>query len=70
MSQNKKWSLVEAITNTVVGFIITLLFAPIINWICNIHMTSTQIAGSVTLFTILSIARGYILRRIFNKKEQ
>lgn len=66
MSQTKKGSLLEALTNTFVGFLITLAFSPLINKTCGIKASYPQMALSTFCFTILSIARGYIIRRVSN----
>jgi hypothetical protein len=67
MSQSKKSSLVKSIVNTFVGYIITLIFSPLIYWICDIEMSYGQMTLVTILFTILSIARNYVIRRTFNK---
>jgi len=67
--QTKKQSLTEAISNTAVGFGVsyasTFLIFPLLGIITN--------AGTnliiVIYFTIISILRGYVIRRFFNKKN-
>ena len=66
MQQTKIESLVEATVNTIVGFTITLAFLPIVNYIWDIKMSTGQMTGSTFLFTILSVVRGYVVRRFFN----
>ncbi|WP_445265558.1 DUF7220 family protein [Spirosoma foliorum] len=66
--QTKKDSLIEAITNVFIGFLVTLVFSPPIYWICNVKMHYTQMGMVTILFTFLSIARSYIIRRFFNKR--
>lgn len=66
--QSKKHSFIEACVNTGIGFLTTLLFAPLIYWVCNVEITSAQMGLATFLFTIISIARGYVIRRFFNKK--
>jgi uncharacterized protein YacL len=66
MRQTKLESLVEALVNTVIGFFITMSVYPFINWICGIEMTISQASLSTLLFTVISIIRGYIVRRFFN----
>ncbi len=65
--QTKRHSLIEAITNTAVGFIISLLSTFIIFPIVGVESTGTKNIIITLFFTIISIIRGYILRRIFNK---
>lgn len=64
--QTKKGSFIEALVNTLVGFLITLLFSPAIYWACGVSMKATQMGMVTILFTLLSIARGYVIRRFFN----
>jgi hypothetical protein len=67
--QTKKGSLIEASFNTVVAMIINILVTPYINMVCGINMSEQQIFGSTILFTIISVIRGYIVRRYFNSKK-
>lgn len=65
--QSKTMSLVESLTNTVVGFIVSL-----ISWvfIAKWYGITLSMHDNITLtlcFTVVSIVRGYVLRRIFNK---
>ncbi len=69
MNQNKLESLIEACVNTVIGFAITMFFLPIVNYICGIHMTGSQMGISTFIFTIISVARGYFIRRFFNNLQ-
>lgn len=64
--QSRLVSLVEAITNTAIGFVVTMSVYPIINRICGIEMNIGQATLSTFLFTIVSVIRGYVIRRFFN----
>lgn len=66
--QSKKLSFIEAVFNTAIGLITTLVFSPLIYWMIGVQMTYNQMSGATVLFTILSIARNFIIRRFFNKK--
>ena len=65
--QTKTHSILESITNTGIGVLITLIFSPIIYSMVGMKYTYSQLGMATILFTILSIARGYIVRRFFNK---
>lgn len=65
--QSKKYSLVESITNTFVGFIVSLLIQIIIYPTMGIPVTFSQNIIITFVFTIASILRGYIVRRMFNR---
>jgi hypothetical protein len=66
MKQSKVESLVEALVNTFIGFMITMIALPLVNYICGIKMNFIQASSSTVIFTIISILRGYIIRRFFN----
>jgi membrane protein implicated in regulation of membrane protease activity len=66
--QTKKHSILESITNTTIGVLITFIFSPIIYDMVGIEYTYSQLGMATILFTILSIVRGYIVRRFFNKQ--
>lgn len=67
--QTKKQSLIESLTNTFIGFVIsyasTFLILPLVG-----VKTSAGTNLLITVyFTIISILRGYVIRRYFNKKR-
>lgn len=66
--QTKKHSMLESVTNTAIGLLTTLVFSPIIYSMIGMEYTYSQLGMATILFTILSIIRGYIVRRFFNKK--
>lgn len=67
--QSKKQSLVESITNTFVGFIISLTAIFLILPLFGVESTPVKNIGITLCFTIISILRGYLIRRFFNKKH-
>ena len=68
MKQSKVESLVEAIINTFIGFIITIIFSPLIYHITNVPISHSQMGYTTLLFTVLSVIRSYVIRRYFNGK--
>jgi len=66
--QSKKHSMLESITNVAVGFLVTLVFSPFIYTLCGMKYTWGQLGWVTLIFTALSIARSYVIRRFFNKK--
>jgi uncharacterized protein YacL len=68
--QKRKHSLIESITNTAIGFIISLLVQLVIYPILNIPVSIGQNIIITIVFTVVSILRGYFVRRIFNRKEK
>lgn len=66
--QTRKGSLVESITNTIVGFIIGFVSQAVIFSFYGIKIPAVDNAVITIWFTLLSIARSYTIRRCFNKK--
>ena len=69
MTQTRLMSLVEAVGNLVVGFVISMLAtAAICRWY-EIPMTVQHNAVLTFWMSVLSIARSYLLRRFFNQRR-
>lgn len=68
MKQSKRHSALESITNVIVGLLISIIAQMIIYPILNISVTFNQNLIITFVFFVLSFARGYIIRRIFNNK--
>ena len=66
--QSKKQSFIEANINTASGFVISLLLAYYVLPHFGLHKGIGTSLEVVSIFTITSLARNYIIRRIFNKK--
>lgn len=67
--QTKLSSFQEACVNTAVGFVLSLLLQMwVVNPLFNLQVSFSGNLGIVCIFTVASIARSYVLRRIFNKK--
>jgi hypothetical protein len=65
--QTRKFSWIEAITNTVVGFVVSFLIQIVIYPAMGIPVRFSQNIIITCVFTIASILRGYLIRRLFNK---
>jgi hypothetical protein len=68
MKQSKKHSALESVTNVVVGLVVSILTQMILFPALNIPVTFNQNLVITLVFFVLSFARGYIIRRIFNNK--
>lgn len=68
--QKRKHSLIESVTNTAVGFIVSLLIQLAIYPLLKIPVRFEQNLIITTVFTIASIGRGYFVRRYFNFKSK
>ncbi len=64
--QTRKGSLIEAMVNTLIGFVLTCAVAPLIYWAIDVEMTPFKMGMSTLLFTIVSVIRNYFIRRWFN----
>lgn len=65
--QSKKLSIIEAVTNTIVGLITSFCIQLLIYPFLNIEVSINQNIFITCVFFIVSILRGYIIRRIFTK---
>jgi chemotaxis protein CheY-P-specific phosphatase CheC len=64
--QSRLMSFVEAIMNVLVGAAINALANAVVLPLFGFYPTWGQIAGMTAIFTFISIARSYVLRRAFN----
>jgi high-affinity Fe2+/Pb2+ permease len=69
MTQTKKQSIIESITQTLIGLIVSLCIQLVIYPLLNIEVTFSQNLIITFVFFISSIIRGYVIRRIFNNKQ-
>ena len=69
--QTKLESLTENILNVLSGLVLSIfVFQPIVFEIYDITLSSTQNIQIAVIFTLVSIARGYVWRRFFNKRAK
>lgn len=66
MTQTRLGSLIEALMNTAIGFVISMAISAVVYPAFGHRFTLAQNAGITLIFTLASIARGYVLRRWFN----
>lgn len=64
--QTKAGSLTEAITNVLVGLIISLALNAIIFPLFGWEITLAQNLSIAAIYTVVSIVRSYFMRRLFN----
>jgi len=65
--QSKNLSIVEAVSNTVIGLLTSFAIQLMIYPILNIEVSINQNIIITFVFFIASIIRGYLVRRLFNK---
>lgn len=66
MQQTRLESIIETCFNTLIGFFVSYFAWPVAAWYYEIPYNHSQHFGVVLFFTVLSIARGYVIRRWFN----
>lgn len=70
MSQSRFESLVEAKANLIAGFVFSFLINRYVGPLLGIPMNNKQAIGLVLIFTVLSLVRQYIFRRMFNRFQE
>ena len=65
MKQTRRMSLIEAIANVAVGFAVALLTQIIVFPLFGLQVSLGENLAIGGLFTLASIARSYVLRRVF-----
>lgn len=64
--QTKKMSLIETIVSVIIGYIISLAAQLIIFPLFDINVSLAENLMIGLFFTVVSIIRGYLVRRLFN----
>ncbi len=65
--QSRSASLLEAGANVLVGYLVALLAQQIVFPLFGIHTSLAQDSAIAAAFTAVSLARSYLLRRIFER---
>lgn len=68
MSQSKMGSFIESCLNIGSGFIVALIIATVFFPLFGINKPFMENAALVGIFTVASVIRSYIWRRIFNRR--
>lgn len=64
--QTRLMSMVETITNVAIGLIVSFLSQVVIFKYYDIHISLAQNLELTLYFTVVSVIRGFALRRFFN----
>jgi hypothetical protein len=70
MSQSKRQSILEAIANTTIGYVVAVAAQEAIFPIFGLYMPFTTNLAMGLVFTAISLVRSYVLRRVFNRRER
>lgn len=65
MRQSRLMSLIESLTNVAVGYGVAVLTQVVVFPLFGLHTTLEQNLTLGGLFTLVSLARSYVLRRVF-----
>jgi len=68
MTQTRLGSLIEACINVVIGFAINFVANLVILPLIGFHITVSQNLFIGVLYTVISVARSYCVRRWFNNR--
>ena len=63
--QTRRMSLVESVANTGAGFLVSLVLQLSLFSLMGIETTTTQNLTMSGVFTLASLVRGYLMRRLF-----
>ena len=64
-SQTRSMSLVESVANTGAGFLVSLVLQISLFSLMSIETTTSQNILMSGVFTVASLVRGYVMRRVF-----
>lgn len=65
MSQSRRMSLIETCTSIGIGFVVSVVITAIVMPAYGHHVTMGENLQMTAIFTVASIARGYLVRRAF-----
>ena len=68
--QTRRQSMVEVVTSLAVGFFIALALQTFLMWFYDLPATHGQNVMITVWFTVVSIIRGYAVRRFFNRRHR
>ena len=69
MSQSKFQSFIEANVSTAIGFCISWAVTPFVMGSFGYAVSPAKALGITVAYTAISIVRGYLVRRLFNRVE-
>ena len=66
MSQSREWSAIETVSGTAIGFVVAYIATAIVFPLFGHNVTHSQNFWITCIFTVISLIRGYYVRRLFN----
>lgn len=67
MTQSRTMSAVESVANVAIGYGIAVATQAAVFPLFGIHATTADHLAIGAIFTVVSLARSYVLRRVFNR---
>jgi hypothetical protein len=67
MTQSRKLSLIETITSTAIGYSVAVATQVSVFPLFGINIPLQDNLAIGAIFTVISIVRGYVVRRVFNR---
>ena len=67
--QTPRQSFTESTCNTIIAYGISLVVQLLVFPLYNIHITISENFQILTIFTVTSVLRNYLIRRFFNKRH-
>lgn len=67
MTQSKRQSAIETVIGTFIGILTSMVTQAIVYPLYGFEVTFSQNVGITAIFTIVSLVRGYLVRRMFCK---
>ena len=68
--QSKRESMIESLTSTTIGWLIGVILNLTILPLFDYNITVVDSLLVSLIFTVISVVRGYLIRRFFNSKER
>ena len=65
--QSRRGSLIESCANTAIGYAVAVAAQAVILPAFGLQANTAQHLGIAACFTAVSLVRGYVLRRVFNR---
>ena len=66
--QSRLASFIEALTNVGIGMVVSFFGQIVVSHWYNLPLNLAQNVQIVLFFTVLSVLRSYVLRRVFNRR--
>lgn len=65
--QSRKHSAFEAVANVAIGYVVAITAQMLIFPLFGIYIAASEHLAIGALFTVVSLGRSYVLRRLFNR---